>query len=505
METAKRGLRLLSIALKAAPIPDPFKSAVTAIPDIALQIIEIVDAVKGNVEDAKDLALYIANVTETTMRPFETNPGELDKSPNTKKRLQEFHAVLEKIEDEMAALMSRRLRRRILSYDSDASKLAAMKQSVDDAINQLQLGTTIAVGHGVDVIRQDQNRMLEEQSRIHEDQSRMFEDQRIAIREQDEYNRMTAQQQTQQQRFTVRQQDMSRQERLDAADDILLSKLGTGGSGAAKKPPCLAGTREHVLGGIKEWIDDASSDSKHCYLLLGQASTGKSAIASSVANREKKSERLGAVFHFTRDEETRNKGAILALAQQFARWGDRRLRSKIASAIDSTVQDGLDIVRMLPENQFQLLIQEPMESLDSTSPTLAIVLDALDECDEVYATTLLRLFAKLLGELPHQVKLFITSRGEPYLRRCYDSEPLKSHVEKHSLVGEKVERIEEDISAYFKERLPDMVGEWVAEPSTGRGTRNDERLFTERKAYSSVRQRWPGCWPIRTSAIPRHS
>ncbi|KAG9024430.1 hypothetical protein FRB95_011532 [Tulasnella sp. JGI-2019a] len=224
METAKQGLKLFSIALKAAPIPDPFKSAVTAIPDIALQIIEIVDAVKGNVEDVKELVLYIAKVTDTTMRPFETNPGELDRSPNTKKRLQEFRVVLEKIEDEMTTLMSRRLGRRILSYDDDASKLAAMKKSVDDAINQLQLETVIAVGHGVDIIRQDQRQMIEDQSRMHEeqgrmhdDQNRMFEVQHHAVREQGEYHRMTAQQQTEQQLFMMKQQDMSRQKRADAS------------------------------------------------------------------------------------------------------------------------------------------------------------------------------------------------------------------------------------------------------------------------------------------------
>ncbi|KAG9021823.1 hypothetical protein FRB95_001389 [Tulasnella sp. JGI-2019a] len=141
------------------------------------------------------------------MRPFETNPAELDRSPNTKKQLQEFHAVLKRIKDEMTPLMSRRLGRRILSYDNDALELATMKQSVGDAINQLQLETVIAVGHDIDIIRQDQ-------SRIFEDLHQMNQDQRIAIRKQDEYNRMAAQQQTQQHLFTIREQDMSRQERL---------------------------------------------------------------------------------------------------------------------------------------------------------------------------------------------------------------------------------------------------------------------------------------------------
>ncbi|KAG9030373.1 hypothetical protein FRB95_004028, partial [Tulasnella sp. JGI-2019a] len=204
-------------------------------------------------------------------------------------------------------------------------------------------------------------------------------------------------------------------------------------------------------------------------MLLGQAGTGKSAIASSIANRGKESQRLGAVFHFTRDEQPRNKGAILVLARQLARWGEHRLRSKIASAIDSAVQDGLDVAQMAPENQFQQLIQQPLVTLDSISPTLVIVLDALDECDDAYATTLLRLFGKLLDKLPHQIKLFITSRGEPHLQEYYDSDPLKSQVEKHSMVDEKMERVEEDISAYFKERLPRMVGRWVAQPSNWPG------------------------------------
>ncbi|KAG8995016.1 hypothetical protein FRB94_009490 [Tulasnella sp. JGI-2019a] len=138
MENAKQGLQLLSKALNAAPIPDPFKSAVTAIPNIAVQIIEIVDSVKGNVEDAKELAIYIANVTDKTMRPFKTKPDELDRSPDTQMRLEELRGVLEKTEEEMLTLMSRRLRSRALSYGDDASKLAAMKQRVDDAINELQ-------------------------------------------------------------------------------------------------------------------------------------------------------------------------------------------------------------------------------------------------------------------------------------------------------------------------------------------------------------------------------
>ncbi|KAG8977586.1 hypothetical protein FRB94_000391 [Tulasnella sp. JGI-2019a] len=176
------------------------------------------------------------------------------------------------------------------------------------------------------------------------------------------------------------------------------------------------------------------------------------------------SRRLGAVFHFTRDEQARNKGSILALARQLARWADQRLRSSIASAIESARKEGLDIAQMTPENQFQQLIEEPMRSLDGASPALVVILDALDECEEAYAKTLLRLFGGLFDKLPNNVKLFITSRGELQLQQCYNSEPLKSQLETHFLADEKIEQMEEDISVYFKQELPALVGHLVTNP-----------------------------------------
>ncbi|KAG8863042.1 hypothetical protein FRB97_005386, partial [Tulasnella sp. 331] len=63
MEGAKQGLELLSTVLDAAPIPEPFKSAVKGIPDIVLQILTIVEAVKGNVSGSYDRTLRLWNAT----------------------------------------------------------------------------------------------------------------------------------------------------------------------------------------------------------------------------------------------------------------------------------------------------------------------------------------------------------------------------------------------------------------------------------------------------------
>ncbi|KAG8843575.1 hypothetical protein FRB96_003900 [Tulasnella sp. 330] len=178
MEGAKIALEVLSTALNAAPIPELFKSAVTAIPDLALKIMDVVEGVKGNVEDAKALVIYIATVTNTTMNPFKTKPTDsLDKSPETKKRLEEFKQLLTNIQDDMKALMDRKLRKRVFSYARDATKLAEMKKKVDDAINRLQLETVVATGHEIELMSHGQGQIAEQQQLMMQEQHLMLQKQ----------------------------------------------------------------------------------------------------------------------------------------------------------------------------------------------------------------------------------------------------------------------------------------------------------------------------------------
>ncbi|KAG9019576.1 hypothetical protein FRB95_005568 [Tulasnella sp. JGI-2019a] len=249
MDNPKQGLQLLSNVLKAAPIPEPFKSAVTAIPDIALQILEIVDGVKGNVVGAEALAVHIANVTipEQAARRTRKKPRHEEAARvictvrwdylsdiRISFSIRDFTRALEQIKGEMEVLRSRGLSNRAFSYEDDASKLKAMKEKVDDAMKDLQLETVVAAGHGIDVIRQDLVLLSEEQRLMNQKQE------------------MLAQQQTRQQLLTSWQQYMSSPEPRDAGfgNDILINMLGTVNSGASKKPPCLMGTRKHVLGRI---------------------------------------------------------------------------------------------------------------------------------------------------------------------------------------------------------------------------------------------------------------
>ncbi|KAG8843576.1 hypothetical protein FRB96_003901 [Tulasnella sp. 330] len=211
-----------------------------------------------------------------------------------------------------------------------------------------------------------------------------------------------------------------------------------------------------------QWAADPSGANKHCLCLLGMAGSGKSAIAATVADRAKESQQLGARFHFTRDEQERNKSAILVLARQLAYWRDRCLRVEIASALE----EERDMAQMTLEVQYKKLIQEPLESLEGTLSALVIVLDALDECDANYAKKLLGLVGKGLAKLSTGVKFFITSRAEPHLQFYFNSEPMKSRRDVYTLGDEKVtELVNGDVEVYFKQKLPELVGPLLAEPS----------------------------------------
>ncbi|KAG9031352.1 hypothetical protein FRB95_002850 [Tulasnella sp. JGI-2019a] len=271
------------------------------------------------------------------------------------------------------------------------------------------------------------------------------------------------------------------QKQQEADIDQLIELLGNVDPGMAKKPPCMDGTRIDLLERIRRWIERPSERSRTCFTLTGAAGSGKSSIAASIADQQRKLHQLGGRFHFTRDEPARNNGAILALARQLASWQAGRLRPEIASAIE----EERDMAHMTPDYQFRKLIQEPLESLDITSPVLVIVLDALGEWDPKYAASLLSLIIKGLPKLPSTTKFFITSRAEPHLQYHYERDPTKSRVESCSLEDESLESVEKDIETYFREELPEMVGpllkefisDWPGEDRRGALTRKSQGLF----------------------------
>ncbi|KAG8979717.1 hypothetical protein FRB94_011912 [Tulasnella sp. JGI-2019a] len=430
LQIAKASLQGLSIITNAVPIPEPFKSAVVGIPDAVLLIITIIETAKGNMGDAKALAAYITAITDKTIRSLDLPHT----TPATQNRIREFQEALLQIAEEIKILASRRpLWKRVVNYDRDASTLSALKQKIVDIIIGIQLETVVATSHEVDVISRKQDSVHADQQAIIQQLDLVYQEQQALI-----------------------------QMQQDAEIDRLIALLGSGDSGASKKPPCLEGTRASLLKWITEWIEAPPTNGRCGLCLIGAAGRGKSAVGASVAVAERASKRLGANFYFTTDQQDRNMGVILVLARQLASWGDRRLRVEIACAVD----EDPDIAQQTLEIQFRKLIQGPLETLadDPNCPPLVVLLDGLDECNNDYVSRLLDLIGQSFATLPAAVRFIITSRPEPHLRHHYASEPLYGRLYIRSLDLEEVGEMEMDIEAFFKRELPRMVLGMVKTP-----------------------------------------
>ncbi|KAG8989748.1 hypothetical protein FRB94_014060 [Tulasnella sp. JGI-2019a] len=439
LQTVKVSLQALSIAVHAMPIPQTFKDAV-------LQIIRIVESAKGNMENAKVLALYIATMTDRTLGPLDFSHV----TSATEKRIYEFQEALKPITEEIRRLASQRsLRKWIIYYDRDASKLTTLRQKIADIVIAIQLETAIATGHEVDVVRQKQDL-------VHEDQQAIIQMQELIYKEQ----HLLAQKQG----LTHQEQQRKQQE---TEIDRLIALLGNGDSGSSKKPPCLDGTRVSLLKWITRWIEEPSDNNRRGLCLIGAAGRGKSSVGASVAQQERESKRLGDEFFFAVDQQDRNEMVIPVLARQLASWGDRRLRVEIASVVD----EDRDIAQRTLEIQFKKLIREPLITLadDPNCPILVILLDGLDECNNKYASQLLDLIGKSFAKLPAAVRFIITSRPEPHLLRHYNSESLNARLCVHSLDSEDVREVEKDIEAFFRQELVQIAWGLVKSPSNWPG------------------------------------
>jgi hypothetical protein len=174
---------------------------------------------------------------------------------------------------------------------------------------------------------------------------------------------------------------------------------------------CLPNTRTDLLEQIAYWAADQAG--KRIFWLCGKAGTGKSTVSRTVAQKLDDDGLLAASFFFRRGRADRSHARLLfpTIARQLA-----DLFPDIAHAIAASLdQDSLLCDRYL-SIQFERLLLQPLQSVDPASiPSagVALVIDALDECDnsESIRTTLL-LLARVEAITSIRLRIFVTSRPE---------------------------------------------------------------------------------------------
>ena len=195
---------------------------------------------------------------------------------------------------------------------------------------------------------------------------------------------------------------------------------------------CLPGTREEILDRIQALLaGTADEEIPRIVLLTGVAGYGKSAVASTIAERFEERQRLGSSFFFNRNVDNQNHvGNLFTTIARDIADANPEIKEKLWSTIkDSRTLRKTTNVR----EQFVRFILDPAKQLTTIGPII-IVIDGFDECgDPTSRERLINVFAKELSDLPSNFRILLTARPEEDVIRGLASLPSVQHIRMESI------------------------------------------------------------------------
>ena len=235
------------------------------------------------------------------------------------------------------------------------------------------------------------------------------------------------------------------------------------GAGLDTRKVCLEGTRNGILDEITTWINN-TGDSTRVFWLHGNAGTGKSSIAHTIANRFRKLGRLGSCYCFNRNEilEPRHKNIFTTIARDLADR-DKNIRRELVNAVhlDTSLKNTTDVLQ-----QWKELIMKPAKTLSEVmAGPIVIVIDALDESGGPDSRQhILRILAGagqldddecLISKLPPHFRILLISRPVPDI---YDALNGVKHVQQKSMDSISSLSTQSDILRYVSWELSGLKG-----------------------------------------------
>jgi hypothetical protein len=239
--------------------------------------------------------------------------------------------------------------------------------------------------------------------------------------------------------------------------------------------------REDIIG----WAMDGSPDSPSVFWLTGQAGSGKTTIAYTIAQHFDKLDKVknsnlhtvfgGSFFCSRQFEETRERIRILpTLVYQLA----QKSRS-YAHALHEA--DKFDSDDKLSE-QMEDLLSGPWQESEAERhelPPYLVVIDALDEIEGQEGSAFLADLLKAIdGRYLRGLKFFITSRPDPDVTRLCESLPPKVVRRLQDVPREDVGS---DIDAYLRAKLPNLDG-----PELDKAAKQADGLFIFRRDSGKI-------------------
>jgi len=246
--------------------------------------------------------------------------------------------------------------------------------------------------------------------------------------------------------------------------------------GGLTREPCTEGTRMKIMEHIIGWAMDSSPESPSVFWLTGQAGSGKTTIAYSIAQHFDRLDKvrnpnvhtvLGGSFLCSRQfEETRERIRILpTLVYQLA----RKSRSYAHTLYKADKFDSYDKL----SEQMEDLLCSPWQESEAERyelPPYLIVIDALDEIEGQEGLGFLADLLRAIDEHYLQgLKFFVTSRPDPDVAKLCELLPPKVVCR---LQDVPIEDVRSDIVAYLQAKLPKL-----GKPELDKAARQANGLF----------------------------
>ncbi|KAF9560734.1 hypothetical protein CPC08DRAFT_464759 [Agrocybe pediades] len=220
-------------------------------------------------------------------------------------------------------------------------------------------------------------------------------------------------------------------------------------STAVKRRGCTTSTREQILDDLRTWVRDPKGSK--VFWMNGMAGTGKTTIMYSFCEWLEENKRLAGNFFCNRASTSCRdlSNIVRSVAYQLAHYSPA-FRSQLCRILEEKQNPHMLNIG----EQFKWIVEKPFQdSKDAMPDGAAIVIDALDECDNVSATALfLKVLLQYSTHLP--IKFIIASRPEPVILKNMQTPDFSPSVLRLHDIEQSF--VEADIKQYLREALCTM-------------------------------------------------
>ncbi|KAL0945242.1 hypothetical protein HGRIS_000753 [Hohenbuehelia grisea] len=232
---------------------------------------------------------------------------------------------------------------------------------------------------------------------------------------------------------------------------------------------CLDGTRTELLTDIRGWMTQ-NTGLGQVFWLKGSVGTGKTTVASTVARLAHDYRSLGGDFFFSRFDTTLSDRSLVFPTIAFhLSYYNPDFKLAIAAAVSETAE----FESLQPQYQFNALVPHVKALFAASTKPVVFVFDGIDECENgvIGANRDVIQFLVNIAQLSSNVRIFLTSRPEPYIGQLLQSLP-GLDVTIRSLDAEKA--FEGDITTYIRHELVRITA------NLGIATWYTEQWFTDK-------------------------